>query len=59
MDLDELCTVLQCCSNGDDDNDSNDVSIYIGLAIFVVSEILPFVGYKANGVLHFLISLVK
>ena len=57
MDLDELCTVLQCCSNGDDDNDSP--GIYIGLAIFVVSEILPFVGVKANGVLHFLISLVK
>ena len=60
MDIDELCGVLQCCKDDDDGApDDNDVSIYIGLAMFVVSEILPFVGYKANGVLHFLTNLVK
>jgi hypothetical protein len=58
VDLDELCGVLHCC-NDDDGEDDNDVTIYIGLAMFVVSEVLPFVGVKANGVLHFLISLIK
>ena len=57
MDLDELCGVLQCCR--DDNDDSNDVTVYIGVVMFVASEVLPFVGVKANGVLHFLVSLIK
>ena len=59
MDLDELCGVLQCCNDNDNGNKDNNATIYIGLAMFVVSEVLPFVGVKANGVLHFLINLVK
>ena len=58
MDLDELCGVLQCC-NDDDNGDEDKLSIYIGLAMLLVSEVLPFVGVKANGVLHFIINLVK
>ena len=58
MDLDQLCGVLQCC-NDDNDGDEDKLSIYIGLAILLVSEVLPFVGVQANGVLHFLINLVK
>ena len=59
MDLDELCGVLQCCRKDDDGDEDNDATIYIGLVMFVVSEVLPFVGVKANGVLHFIISLIK
>ena len=58
MDLDELCGVLQCC-NDDNGDDDKSLSIYIGLAMFVVSEVLPFIGVQANGVLHFIINLVK
>ena len=57
MDLDELCGVLRCCR--DDNDDSNDVTVYISVVMFVASEVLPFVGVKANGVLHFLVSLIK
>jgi len=58
MDLDELCGVLQC---GKDDNGDDDksLSIYVGVAMFVISEVLPFVSVKANGVLHFLMGLTK
>ena len=60
VDLDEVCGVLQCCRHDSDDSESNnDVSIYIGIIMLVASEVLPFVGVKANGVLHFMLSLLK
>ena len=60
VDLDEVCGVLKCCGHDTDDSESNnDVSIYIGVFMLVASEVLPFVGVKANGVLHFMLSLLK
>ena len=58
MDPGELCGILQCCRDDDDGSDnSNDISILIGLVMFVVSECLPFVqGVKANGLLHLIMN---
>ena len=60
LDLDELCKILQCCEGGDDDgNDDADSSNYVAIVLFIVSEVLPFIGVNANGIIHFLINLVK
>ena len=59
VDLDELCDVLQCCAEGNGSSGGG-LPIAIGLLAFVASEILPFMGTtKANGLLHFIMSLVK
>ena len=59
VDPGELCGILQCCRDDDGIDNSNDVSIYIAVLMFVVSEVLPFMGVKANGVVHFLMNFVK
>ena len=56
MNIDEVCGVLRCCNDDDGSEGNNDVSIYIGIALFIVSEILPFLGVKANGVVHFFMN---
>ena len=56
MEIEKLCDVLKCCDNDDDETDDDYLAFYVGVAMFVVSEVLPFIGVKANGILHMFMS---
>ena len=58
VDLDELCGVLQCCESGDGET-TNDYAIIVGVVMFFISEVLPFLSTTGNGLLHAILSLVK
>ena len=60
VDLDELCGVLQCCHESGDGDTTNDYAVLIGVVMFFISEVLPFLSSTTgNGLFHTVLTLVK
>ena len=53
MDVDGICEALRCCS--DDGDGDNGLTILVGVAALVLSELMPFLSGSSNGLLHYLV----
>ena len=57
MNVTEICNVL--CETNDESNTVNATYQYISFTLFIVSECMPFVKTKANGILDIFVNFLK